>query len=343
MIRLITYTILATLLAITSITAQENTFESKIKSLSTQLDEVIKTEKNLLKKEIKSIEKQYNNDEITFDEAKKLKSKATRLHANNISSKTLEVENKVHNLVQGKVDTIVKAVETNKYKKFDFNFSKDSIYNNNRTYSTSFVAFGLNNIVKDGNLNSIQDSDFEFGQSHFFEFGLNFKTRLLKNSGLLYANYGLSMRYNNLRTKDKQYFVTDNDNTVLQDHALDLKSSRFKNVQLVLPVMFELDFSKPREEDGKTVYHRNRSFRLGFGGFGGFNLKTKQILRYDLNGKNNRDKEKGDFNVNNFVYGIQGLIGYRDTSFYVKYDMQDLFTNSFKDQKNVSFGVRFEL
>jgi hypothetical protein len=343
MTRITTYLTLLLLFFITSIIAQNKNFEANIKNLAVQIDEVVKTEKALLKEEIKTIEKQYNNEKISYEEAEKQKKTAAKLHANKIKNKISSIEEQVHSLVQGKVDTKVKEIDNNKYKMLNLSFSRDSIYNNKRTYSTSFVAFGLNNLINDGDFATLQDSEFEFGASHFFEFGLNFKTRLLKKSGLLYANYGLSLRYNNLRPKDKQYFVTNNEETLLQDHALDLKSSRFKNVQLVLPVMFELDFSKPRVENDKTVYHRNRNFRIGFGGFGGFNLKTKQILRYDLDGKKVRDKEKGDFNVNNFVYGVQGLIGYRDTSFYVKYDLQNLFTDSFKNQKNISFGVRFEL
>ena len=348
MIKTITYIALSLVLFVTNVHAQEKTFEEKMENLSSQIDNVIVSEKALLKKEIKAIEKQYNSDKITYEEAEKQKKVATKLHADAIKTKIESIEKQVHSLVQGKVDDKVKEVDSKKSKsKKDIYFGVrfDSILKqkkNKRTYSYFVLAFGFNNLIKDGDINSMQDSDFEFAGSRFAELGLNYKTRLLKNSGLAYLNYGLSLRYNGLRAKNNQYLVVNGDQTVLQTHTEDLKKSKFRNTQLVVPLFLEFDLSKPKVENGKTIYRRNRTWRFGFGGFGGINLKSKQILKYKLDGKKVRTKIKGDYNVNRFVYGVQGLVGYKDTSFYVKYDLQDLFADSFENQKNLSFGVRFD-
>lgn len=350
MIRKIIYLIIALLLFVTNSNAQDKNFETKMKSLSTQMDEVIQIEKHLLKKEIKAIEKQYNKDKITFEEAEKQKKAVTELHANNIKTKIASIETQIHNLVQGKTDAKIKAIDNKKeddYLVIDWNSKKRQLKKkkrkNKRTYYYLVFAMGYNNLIDDGDINSVNDSAFKLGGSHFYEVGLNYKTRLMENSGLMYINYGLSLRYNNLRTNNNSYFVVDNDKTNLEVHAFDLSDSRMKNVQLVAPVFFEFDFSKPKTEKGKTIYRRNRSFRLGFGGFAGINLKTKQFLEYSKDGVDYELESKGDYNVNTFVYGVQGLIGYKDISLYVKYDMQDLFAKSFKNQKNISLGVRFDL
>lgn len=346
MIKTITYITVLFLLFVNQVIAQEQTFEQKMKQLSIQIEEVVKLEKELLKKEIKTIEKAYNNDEITFEEAKSQKEKATQLHANNIKIKTGEIEEVVHDLVQGKVDVKVKEYSNPKQKNVSINWSSnrnDSLYKYKRTFSSLVVAFGFNNLMKDGNINSINDSDFKFSNSRFLELGINYKTRILKNTNGLYANYGLSLRYNTLKAKDNQYLVPNNNHTTLETYPLELKQSKFRNLQLVVPAFFEIDLSKSKEEGSKTYYGRNASWRLGFGGFAGFNLKSKQVLKYDDGGRYIRQKIKTDYNVNNFVYGVQALIGYRSNSFYVKYDLQDTFAHDFKGQKNVSFGVRFDL
>ncbi len=289
-----------------------------------------------------------------MEQAEINKQQAAKLHADIISQEIAKIEEEVHVLVQTKVDNgFIKkpahpsvSVEIGD-RGFTITEGDDVIYYNHRkkkrTYSNLVLAYGLNNLVLDGDLNSIQDSDFQFGRSRFFELGINYKTRILKTGSVPYINYGLSLRYNNLRPKSDQFFVTNGNDTYLETHEHNLKKTNFRNVQLVVPVFLEFDFSKPKTEKEKTIYRRNRGFRLGFGGFGGVNLKSKQVLKYKLDGKRIKEKMKGDFNVNKFVYGLNALIGYKDTSFYVKYDLQDLFKDSFKDQKNLSFGVRFDL
>ncbi len=347
MTKIIAYIVFGLLLFVSNVNAQDKSFEAKMKALSTQMDEVITSEKALLKEKIKSIEKIYNKDEISYEEAEKQKKEATELHANNIKTKIASIEKEVHEIVQGKVDVKVKEVEDDDYEIWNIkikNRSKTIKKNRNRRTRANLVfAMGLNNLMKDGNINSIQDSDFKFGNSHFYEIGLNYKTRLAKNSGLMYFNYGLSLRYNNLRAKNNKFLVVNGNQTNLQTHTMELEDSRFKNVQLVVPIFLEFDFSKSKKEKEKIIFRRNRSFRLGIGAFGGFNIKSKQYVEYTLDGVDTESISKGDYNSNKFVYGLQGLIGYKDTSFYVKYDLQDLFAHSFEKQKNISFGVRFDL
>ncbi len=325
--------------------AQEKSFEEKAKILSDKIEQITLKEKALLKKDIKAIDKQYNNDEITFEEAEQRRKDAALKHANIIKQNIETVEKQVHNLVQHKVDSIVdNEPKSSIFLEIGSNGIKirNSKFTNKRTYSYTVLAFGLNNLTT-GSLNSIQASNFEFGGSQFFEFGINYKTRMFKKSNLFYINYGLSARYNKLQPKNNQYFTTTGNLTSLQTSTLDLKRVTFKNVQLVVPIFFELDFTKTKMEKEKVLYRRNKTWRFGVGGFAGINLKSKQILRFKENERRKKTKEKGDFNVNNFVYGLQGQIGYKDTSFYVMYDLNDLFQNSFTNQKNISFGIRFDL
>jgi len=57
------------------------------------------------------------------------------------------------------------------------------------------------------------------------------------------------------------------------------------------------------------------------------NIETEQ-LQYD------------NFNMNIFNYGLSSYIGYKATSFYVKYDLNPLFKNT--ETRNISMGIRFD-
>ncbi len=334
--------------------AQEQTFEDKVKILSEKIEDITKEERLELKIAIKRINERLEAKEISSTEAQEMKKEAANASARRIQERVATVEKELQNLIQGKVDNEI-FIEKNRRRfrigGFDVDYDRDYHWNRwhrrryRRTQSNLVMAFGLNNLVNDDELGSIDDSEFNFWKSHFFEIGVNYKTRIFKNNGLMYLNYGWSVMYNTLRPKDNQFFEVNGDSTSLATSPIDLNKSKFKNVQLVLPVLFELDFSQPRfsESDQKMRYRTNRSVRLGAGGFVGINLKSKQVLKYKENDIKARDKQKGDFNVNNFVYGLSAFVGHRDMSFYVKYNLNELFDASASVQNNISFGLRFDL
>ena len=200
-------------------------------------------------------------------------------------------------------------------------------------------AAGLNNLVTDG---KVADSDYRFLGSHFYEWGVTYNTRIAKNNNLLHAKYGLSVMYNNIRPTDNRSFVVDGDQTNLVVNPIDLKDSRFRNVYLVAPVHLEFDFSGKKIKDGKTYFKTHESFRFGIGGYAGINLKSKQIIKYEDNDLKATERVRGDFNTNNFIYGLSTYIGYKATSLYLKYDLNPLFKDNAVKQNNVSLGLRFD-
>ena len=206
--------------------------------------------------------------------------------------------------------------------------------------TTQFVfAFGLNNLVTN---NAAAHSDYRYWGSHFYEFGLATSTRILKNNNLLHARYGLSLMYNNLRPTDNRYFAEYGKQTYLATSAIHLKDSRFRNVYIVVPAHLEFDFSGKENKDGKTIFRTHQSFRVGLGGYAGLNIKSKQILEFERDGNDVKEKTKGNFNVNDFMYGASAYIGWKDLSLYCKYDLSPLFEDNVVDQNNISLGLRWD-
>ena len=211
-----------------------------------------------------------------------------------------------------------------------------------RTYSDFVIAIGLNNVIMEGQ--SIQDTPYKVGGSRFFELGWQWRTRVFKNSNFMRLNYGVSFQFNGLKPKNDQYFVLDSNNqAVLEEFDVDLDKSKFRMDNLVFPVHLEFGPSKYKKSDKTVRYSIHNKFRLGVGIYGGFNLATRQKLKYKRNGENIKEKFKRNYNTNDFVYGLSAYAGFDGALLYVKYDLNPIFKNAVVKQNNISLGLRFDL
>lgn len=347
--KIIFYAVAMLCLFASKVFAQE-TFEQRAKAIAERIETITKEEKDALKTEVETVNQQLESGQITQEEADDRKAKLADSRAKSIEYRVGIEETKLTDLVKEKVDGKVeydtderfvfftKSKNREKYKR-----EQDSLQSFRRTTSQFVFAFGLNNALTDGDLSSVEGSDFRVWGSHFYEWGVTFNTRIAKENNLLHAKYGLSLMYNNLRPTDNRYFVTNGDQTDLVSHPINLKDSRFRNVYLVAPIHLEFDFTKKQVTEKRTYYRTHESFRFGIGGYAGVNVKSKQILRYETDNHNIKERVKGDFNVNDFIYGLSAYIGYGEISLYAKYDLNTIFRDNAVDQNNISVGVRFDL
>lgn len=336
------YLFILVFLFVSKVLGQE-TFESKAKKIANKIEKITKEEKQKLKEEIEVINEELSEGKITFEQADKRKKELAEARAVIIEEKVTLAQNELNDLVQQKVDGKIK--EQDSTRRFSISWDrgkhkKDSIRSERRTTSQFVFAMGLNSTMADGKL---QDSNYNFIGSHFYEWGFTYNSRLMKNDNLLHAKYGLSLMYNNIRPTDNRSFVVNGDQTDLVTNAINLKESRFRNVYLVAPVHLEFDFSKPTIKDGKTYFKTHKSFRFGVGGYAGINVKSKQILKFEEEDLKYKTTIKGDYNVNNFIYGLSSYIGYKELSLYFKYDLNPLFQNNLVKENNVSLGLRLDL
>ena len=369
------YIALAACLLASKLSAQD-TFEAKAKTIAEKIESITKEEKAALKVELEEVNKELEAGTISKAQADEKKLQIAETRSKNIENRVAAEQDKLKDLVQQKVDG--KIAENNNKNKFiitiDFkgDNDKDSIYfdgkNHKITYETSdsiyidlsgmkksilkkktkgerrttsqFVfAAGVNNLVTDG---AVAHSDFKYWGSHFYEWGVTGNTRIFKNDNLLHIKYGVSLMYNNLRPTDNRVFVANGNQTSLETFQYNLDDSRFRNVFLTFPLHLEFDFTKTKDKDGVKIFKTHKSVRFGIGGYGGFRIKSKQKLCFDVNGNDTDTKEKGNFNVNDFIYGVSTYIGYKEISLYLKYDLNPLFKNNAIDQNNISLGVRFD-
>ncbi|WP_394775253.1 hypothetical protein [Flavobacterium sp.] len=335
------YLVILVFLFVTKVLGQES-FESRAKKIANKIENITKEEKAALKEEVEAVNVQLSEGKITQEQADKRKKELAEARAVIIEEKVTLAQNELNDLVQQKVDGKIKEQDSSHIYVIRWNpkRDKDSIHGERRTTSQFVFAMGLNNMMADGKL---QDANYSFIGSHFYEWGFTYNSRLMKNDNLLHAKYGLSLMYNNIRATDNRSFVVNGNQTELQTNAINLDESRFRNVYLVLPLHLEFDFSKPQISNEKTYFRTHKSFRFGIGGYAGINVKSKQILKYDQDDLDYKTTIKGDYNVNNFIYGLSSYIGYKEMSLYVKYDLNPLFENNLVKENNISLGLRFDL
>ncbi|RCS26976.1 hypothetical protein DUT90_07620 [Polaribacter sp. WD7] len=354
--------------------SQEKIFEKEVSKISKRIDKITKTQKDSLKMKVIGIDKQLEKGEITEVTAEKLKKEVASYHARRIEKLVGEQERLLQLLVQDKTNGKIASSEEDELstsqenddensftignKTFHFNISgRDKEENEERkkrkwrsknkqqrATTTQFVfAMGVNNVLNNNDLNSLNNSEYQFWRSRFYELGWTWKTRFSKNASQFYLKYGVSFLWNNLRLEGNRIHVKNNNVTEIQTFQNQLSDSRLRHVQMNFPVHLEWDFSKNKKYNNGFVRDRtHKSVRLGIGGFVGFKLGTRQYLEYvNASGSRIEEVQFDNFNMNTVNYGISTYLGYKSTSFYVKYDLNPLFKDT--ETRNISMGIRLDL
>ena len=320
----------------------------RIKEFNDDKERVKYEEKQLLKGEVEAINQRLDKGEISKEQAETLKQEAAKKHALNIENRLAIIDNQMA-FYQRNLNSDTKktynsgfslSIGGDRFLHIDSPDNRKPVKYDIRTSNDLLFAIGFNNTIIDGK--SLDDSPYEIGGSGFVELGWLWQTRLLKNSNFVRVSYGFSFQWNKLSIKDNLYFVQNGEQTSLEEFPLNLDKSKFRTTSLVIPVHFEFGPSKLKDYEDRIRYYTDNQFKIGVGGFAGLNLSTQQKLKYKENGDNQKDKNKKDFNTNNFVYGLSGYIGVGDFSVYAKYNLNELFNDQIVGQHNVSLGLRWD-
>lgn len=348
------FSVLFFLLMITQCLIAQESYEQKITLLKEQKERITTQERDALKQEVAQINSRLDNGTITSEEAQKLKEDAAKKRAMNIEDRHVIIDNRIALLQRNKGEVLS---DDKKFELFEDGVGFSITLNDEpwmlfegknkipkydrRTFSDMVIAIGLNNAIIEGQ--SLNDSPYKTGGSRFFELGWAWRTRVFKNSNFMRFNYGFSFQWNGLKPKDNQYFVDNNGQTTLEEFEFDLKKSKFRMDNLVFPVHFEFGPSKVRKTEDKIRYSLQNQFRIGIGGYGGFNLGTRQKLKYTRDGSKTEDKFKRSYNTNDLIYGLSAYVGFDGVLLYAKYDLNPIFKDTAIEQRNVSLGLRFDL
>ena len=348
--------------------AQERDFsafdEEETSELQSILTRIESEEKEFLKSKVKEINSKLENGNLSEQEAQDLKLEAAEDSAKNIQDAQSLVydwasfQKRKYGEVDLEqfqdydsylmiIDELGLSPSSFTFKLFDISSKKETdskslkerdLPYSNRTFSDLFIGISFNNAVLDGG--SIDDTSFKFGGSRSFEIGYEWSTRVFKESNFLRINYGFSFQFNGLKPKDNQIFVQNGEQTELESFEFDLEKSKFRMDNLILPVHLQFGESKTTVLDNGNKRFSDHSFKVGVGGFAGINLANTQKLKFDDGRRNEKLKQRDDFNTNNLLYGLSAYVGWETFSIFAQYNLNPIFTDNVRDLNNFQIGVR---
>ncbi len=325
--------------------AQENP-EAGIQRITNELNTLIQNKKDSLQISLIDLENREKSGAITADEAANLKKEANEAYAtvlddiiyekvDEIWAKKYEIDEAVYGVEEDALVEVeqIDSTRTNKLSPFGDKIPK--IGKAEKYKSEGLFVFGFNNMIYDHQLNTLDDSPYSLRASIFFEIGFNKSIPFKKDGTSPLFKYGLSFRYSEMKLFDNLYHEDLGDVTVLSVHPEELKKSKLTTSQILIPLELEFNLSRKSEDELK------KGFKLGIGGYAGLNYFTKEVIKFDESAELRKQENYGSFNVNPFVYGLSGYLGYNRYALYVKYDLSTFFRES--DTRAISAGLRLGL
>lgn len=332
----------AFLLSVFSIQAQElfgrpeqaeTAFTRKINDISYDIDVIIKTNKDKLKEDLNAIEKQVENNELTKEEADKLRNEKAEFYARQIEEEAKLQEDKIKRLINNKIEN-------------NINFSSDmSLYQKKlierKVMPVVKYHFGQNFMLGDKSVKDVYDNKFlgSFGGG----IAIGVKTRVGNEQSRVFWKSTMDINFNYFKLKGNNTIENSNNETILVDAGIPLKRSFIYTTEFKLSNYLEYDFSKRKVDDfGNPIIKSRQSFYVGAGGFFGYSQLGKQ-LNYELDGEKYRETTVSKFNSNPFVYGIGAYVGYKEFSLKATYNLNNVFKKSFADQNIFNIGLVLNL
>lgn len=328
--------------------------KQKLEAFEAEKENIVETEKYELKKQLEKIDDKLKGGEINQEKATALKQEAAKKTAENIDNKTAIINNQIEltqrDVVYNYVPNTAGYIEVGFGNVTDGNGSllaginykapNKKLKYDKRTHTDMVFAVGFGGTVGDGvGLGDV----YKTGKSGFAEIGFTFRTRLLKDSNYWRLAYGISYQENTFSPKDNKYFVNNDGYTSLEVFPNQIKRNVMVLENLVIPVLLEFGPSKKKEYKDYFRYDTSTSFKVGVGGFAGMNLGAMQWMKYVEDGKNIKVKQRQDYNVEKFVYGLKGYVGFGSLSLFAHYELNNVFSNSAYNDHALFFGFRVDI
>jgi hypothetical protein len=201
------------------------------------------------------------------------------------------------------------------------------------------------NLVFDLGLNALTNRESDVPElrtlgSRYVNLGLNTDVRLGGTHSPAYIIFGPEFAFNNYMLEGNNKWINQNGLTsvVPETNGRQYQKTKLATTTFTVPLMFQLNL---REKNSHTG-HSQAGFTIGAGGFVGYRLASWTKLKYFEEGNTYKDKNSGTYNLNDWQYGLQGLIGYRSLKFFARYNLNELFREGQGPQaQTLSFGLRF--
>lgn len=213
------------------------------------------------------------------------------------------------------------------------------------------IDLGTNNYVQGGKFPDETDEAYTVRPFGSWYVGIS-STNHTYIGGPLYLEWGPSVSWYNFKFQNDKIRVSEGPDGVIFEEDVALPNATFKKSKLTVAYinfsavpMFA--FGKSGTTKKKNWWHLmdwnndDRGFRIGAGGYAGYRIASYTKVVYE-DGDKEKDKNKDNFHLNNFRYGLRMQMGYRGTDLFFNYDMNELFSEGKGPALNAfSFGITF--
>lgn len=195
------------------------------------------------------------------------------------------------------------------------------------TYGTFEMELGMNNWLEDGSFPDNNNAAYAVKPwgSWYVAVGGAYHTRI---AGPLKLKWGGNMSWYNWKMENTSVRITktDTETTFVEDTSINGKKSKLAATYVNASLMPMLEFnSRGSNRSWNWNKYRNRGFRIGAGMYAGYRIDSWTKIKYSQNGDNKKDKDKGNYYLNNFRYGVKAQIGFRGMDLFFNYDLNDVF------------------
>jgi len=156
-------------------------------------------------------------------------------------------------------------------------------------------------------------------QSKSWTFSLNFAE---VNIGIVKKyigiTSGLGLQFNNYRFNSNNRLIGDSAKLTYFTDTLKYKKDKLVATYLTLPLL--LEFQLP-------LNHKEDWLHLSVGVVGALRVGTHTKQVFNLNGNDNKEKQRDDFHLSPFQYGLTARLGYDNMGVFVNYSLSALLKN----------------
>jgi hypothetical protein len=213
--------------------------------------------------------------------------------------------------------------------------SLKQVKKNSRSNSGINFELGFNTLLNTGN-NILDVAGLETWGSRYIGLNPYYTFRIGGTKSPLKLRTGFNFAFNNYMF-DRNYVLKETETsgfnyTILEKDPRKLDKSKLATTTVNLPLMAILDF---KNQKGRSV------FRFGAGGFAGYRLGSHTKIKFSDEGKTEKIKDPGSFNLEDFQYGVNALIGFYGIDLFANYNLNELFKDGHGPKANVlSFGIK---
>jgi hypothetical protein len=196
------------------------------------------------------------------------------------------------------------------------------------------IDIGLNNWLEDGEFPDVNNAPYSVKPFGSWYVALNSLNRTWL-TGPVFLEWGMGISWYNWKLEDADYIIQEGSERIefnATPPEISGQKSKLTATYLNATVVPMFDFSRGRRkvtslESGgiKIKKYSRKGFRFGMGGYAGYRIGSHTKFKFKEDGSNEKDKERDNFFLENFRYGLRAQVGWKGVELFATYDLNEVF------------------